>query len=194
MTLLAQKTAGAKAPASDATLLGRAFPGGRRGELVTLPVLGKAWIELAGHETVNQIEGAVFCEMSRLGLEFSVATALTFEAERAARTLAATVRDPDDHSKAFGTIEEWLQIDSDLLNACNLVYGDVRDRLDPLGEGSTSEEDTALFLQALLKKSPATLRSFGVAKLSRLLLSGVVQPASSPTPPSSSGDTLPATT
>lgn len=193
MSKLSEKMAETKAGAQAPTLLSRAFSGGRRGEFVTLPVLGKAWIELAGHETVNEIEGAVFAEMKRLGLEFSVATALTFEAERAARTLAATVRDPDDHAKAFGTVEEWSRIDSDLINACNLVYGDVRDRLDPLGDQSISSDDTAIFLHALEKKSPIMLRSFGVAKLVRLLLSGAVQPATSPTAPSSSGDTSPAT-
>lgn len=160
---------------------------GARGELVTLPLLGPAWIELAGHRTANEIEAATFAEMKRLGFDLALETALTFEAERNVRTLAACVRDPDDHNKPFGTLDEWRDLDTDLVAACNQIYGDVRVRLDPLGAESLSDDDRASIALALEKKSAMGLRYFGVAKLSLYLLAMASQPATSPTALSSSG-------
>lgn len=160
---------------------------GSRGEFVVLPLLGKAWIEIAGHELVNQIEAEVFGEMNRLGFQYNVITALTYELERAMRTLAACVRDPDDTTKPFGTLEQWRRVDDDIINACNLVYGDVRMRRDPIGVATLSEEDTAAILSALEKKNATELRSHGVATLSLFLLSMADRLASSPTARSSTG-------
>lgn len=175
------------AAAAEQTRLAQMQALGGRGELVSLPILGKAWIELAGHELVNRLEAEVFGEMTRLGFDYNVVTALTYEAERAMRTLCECVRDADDHAKPFGTLEQWRKVDADLINACNLVYGDVRNRLDPISVETLTDDDVAAILFSLEKKSPMGLRSFGVAKLSHFLLSMADRLAISPTARSSTG-------
>lgn len=182
------KPNGAPGPGSA---LAKILAGSVRGEHVTLPVVGRAWIELAGHETVNEIEGDTYNEMRRLGFELAPSTAETFAAERAMRTLAACVRDPDDRTKPLGSVEDWCKVDSDLINACYLAYADVRDRLDPIGAPSLNEETAHLIELAIKKKQASTLRAFGVATLANYLLTTGDRPAISQSPPSSSGDVSP---
>lgn len=181
------QSAPAIAKQPDPTSLARFLGAGLRGELVTLPALGPAYIELAGHDVVNQIESEVFRELGALDLHPTAINGLTYDAERARRTLSRCVRDADDRTKPFGTVEEWGQVDSDVIAACWQVYADVRYRLDPVGT-ELSEDDMHGIVYALEKKSPTLLRSFGAAKLSLYLLTSAARPASSPTPPSSSGE------
>lgn len=187
MTLLASKLATA-APAPKATLLAQARAQTPRGEYVTLPLFGRVWIELAAHETVNEIEGAVFAEMARLKLAPTAIAAWTYEAERTVRTLAWSVRNPDQREERFGLLEEWRVLDIDVINACGIVYADVRERLDPIGLPTLTIEDLDAIRLAIEKKNPMELRSFGVSKLSLYLATTGAPPASSPTPPSSTGE------
>lgn len=180
-------TAAAK-PAPSPTLLSRAMAGSPRGEFVTLPLLGRAWIELAGETTVNEIESAVFAEMRKLDLPAVTINAFTYDGHRTARTLAWAVRNPDNIAERFGSLEEWLALDIDVISACGLVYADVRERLNPIGLPTITREEVDDIRLSIEKKNPIRLRSYGVAKLSLYLLTGGDQPASSPTPPSSSGE------
>ncbi len=171
-------------PAGD-TALGRRFAAtSLRGELVEIPGLGPAWIELSPHETNNTVEAEVFTAMAKLGLEPVALNGLTYEAERAVRTLARCVRDADDatHATPFGTVEQWGKLDSDLIAAAWGTYGDVRLRLDPVGADLLTDGDLAGIRRALEKKSAAALRSYGVAKLSRYLLTTAAPLETSRTP------------
>jgi len=192
MTLLGTKLATAQpAAVVPGTLLALVRAGAPRGEQVMLPVLGRAWIELAGHDAVNEIEGATFAEMARLKLAPTVLSSWSYEAERTARTLAWAVRDPSSTSTRFGSLEEWLTLDSDLINACGIVYSDVRERLDPMGLPTLTDDDVTEIRLAIEKKNPMALRLHGVAKLSLYLVTTAAPPASSPIPPSSPGESSP---
>lgn len=160
---------------------------GSRGEHTTIPGLGPVWIELAGHETVNRIESETFDAMAKLALEPNGLNALTYDAERARRTLAAVVREAEDHEKCFGTVEEWGRLDSDMIAAAFSVYADVRYRLDPAGEALLTKEDNEGIRAFLEKKSAMGLRSYGVAKLALYMLTSEDRLAISPTLSSSNG-------
>lgn len=178
------------------TALGRFRAAGTRGEFTTLPLLGRVWIELAAHDALNEIEGETFATMKALDLAPSGFTGLAYDRERLARTLARAVRDPDDpkHEKPFGSVDEWMKLDEDLIVACANCYADSRARLDPVGEDTLTAEDMQGIAAALQKKSAMGLRFFGVAKLALYMLTTASPPATSPTLPSSSGDSSPATT
>jgi hypothetical protein len=186
----------AKPPAEDElSKLGRFRALGSRGKLVTLPVLGPAWIELVSHDALNEIEGETWAEMERLRVPLAHVTSATFEADKTVRCLARAVRDPDDptHAKPFGTVEEWVQLDSDLVAAINLAYLDVRAELDPVGIaggewGELSEDDRKAITSAVEKKNRMRLLSFGTVALSSYLLSMAAQREISPTNSSSIGD------
>lgn len=137
-------------------------------EKVEIPRLGAAWIVLAGHADVQRIESETMTEMRRLGIDLNALTALTYEAERAVRTLAVAVRDPDDATVAFGTLTEWQALDIDIINAAWQVYGDVRERLNPL-EIPLTEAERAMMAAAIAKKNSMLLRNFGIAKLALYL-------------------------
>ncbi len=167
------------------TRLSKFLASGSRGENVTLPLLGPAWIELAGHETTTRVESETFDAMARLALEPNMLNALTYDAERARRTLADVVREQDDHAKVFGTVAEWGRVDPDIIAACWNIYADVRYRLDPVGAELTKEDETGIraFLE---KKNAMGLRSYGVAKLALFMLTSASPPENSQTLSSSS--------
>lgn len=187
------KKLGAVGSSKEPSALARARASFQRGELVALPLLGPAWIELPGDAAVAEIESAVWATMAELKLQANSLTAFAFSACRAAHTLAWAVREAGNHDARFGTIEEWRgqtdpPIDTDLLMACELVYADVRERLDPIGLTTLTKETSDEIRLAVEKKNLTYLRSFGVSTLSLWLLSSDVQLASSPIPTSSSGE------
>jgi hypothetical protein len=188
-TILGSKLAGAApqaAPASSVSRpLTRTLASGRRGELVPLPFLGPAWIELPGAVAWEGIQIAARRELAEAGLEVEIGTADILELKLARHVLACAVRDPNDRTAPFGTLDEWGQLDADIINAAWQAFGDVRERLDPIAVGLTDDERTTIEL-GLKKKDGALLRSFGVAKLSSYLLSTAAPQSTSSTPSSPS--------
>ena len=180
----AQQSKGAPEPPPK-TPLERLLSGGRRGELVELPGLGPAWLELLGARASQEVEAAVYAAMKEYGIELDAVTMLRFEIERAVRTLAIAARDPEDRSKPFGTLAAWHQVDPTVINAAWSTYGDIKERLDPMATPLTDDE-IAAFEYAVKKKDARILRSFGVVKLSAWLTSTAFQLSTSPTPSSSS--------
>lgn len=191
-TLLARKQAEAKSAAATGadTLLGRARAATPRGELVTMPMLGLVWVELAGEMIVDEIEGAVHAAMRALDLPLTALNGATYESRRAALTLAWAVRDPSARDVRAGTEEQWLAMDLEMIAACGAVYTDVRERLNPLSFPIPPEEFEAIRL-AHEKKNPTRLREFGVVSLSNYLATMDAPPASSPETPLSSGESEP---
>lgn len=178
--------------AAAATKLSATMGKVARGDWAELPVFGRVWIQLNRHTASNSIEAATIKEMERVGIPLTAGFAGSAAPERNARILADGVRDPDDptHETRFGTEEQWLALDDDLIQSCALYYDDVRARLDPLGNPYLSDdgrrEAFAACTEAFKKKDRITLLSFGVAVLSAWLLSGEVQLSTSPTPSSTS--------
>lgn len=169
-------------PASRVSALRRAVAG-RRGEEVTLPVLGRVFLELPGALAWQEIEAAVFRRLRELEAPDGIAGAAMREAELALRVLAASAKDPDDHAAPFGSLEEWGDLDNDLIGAAWHAFGDVRERLDPVAEDIGADDMVAIAF-AVKKKDPVLLRTFGVVKLSRWLASMADQLSTSPTPSS----------
>jgi len=174
-----------KAAETPKTPLERLMATGRRGELVELPGLGPAWLELLGARASQEVEAAVYAAMKEYGIELDAVTMIRFEIERAVRTLAIAAHDPDDHTKPFGTLAAWHLVDPTTINAAWSTYGDVRERLDPMSTPLT-EDEVAAFEYAVKKKDARLLRSFGVVKLSAWLTSTAFPPSTSPTPSSPS--------
>jgi hypothetical protein len=189
-TPLGNKLAGKPKPtpaAAAKTSLATVLERGPRGELVDLPVLGRAWIELLGNAAISDIETDVAKRMKARGLELDDTTILTYEAERAQLTLTRSVREPDERGKAFGTLEEWGQVDADTLLAAWHAYGDVRERLAPL-DVVLDPDLRSQIIGAIVKKNVLLLRSFGVNALAIFLATSESPPATSPTTTSPSGD------
>lgn len=160
--------------------LGVTFASGVRGMHRDVPVLGRVYVRLLGHTDVQQVEADTYARMRELGIQLDAITALSYEAERQARTLALAFRDPDNHDEPFGTVEDWQRVDADLLNSCAHVYGDTREELSPVPiplDGDT----TAAITAAVEKKSATLLRSYGVANLAAWLITTGGLPAISPT-------------
>lgn len=166
------------------------MPSGSRGEDTTIPLLGKVRIELIGEIVRKDVDAAVYRAMATRGLEPNVFTSDLFESERATRTLAVAVRDPDDRTRPFGTVEEWEALDADIVNAAWHVYGDVRERLDPMSVPLTADEHLAIEV-AVKKKDQPLLKSYGVAKLAAWLASMDGLPSTLPSPSLSSSESLP---
>ena len=140
-TKLGQKLAGQAQPAPAKSPLGAMLERGRRGDLRDIPGLGPVWLQLIGSETVDDIEEAVTKRMKERGFEAeSLLHALTFDANRARHTLAPAARDPQDHSKPFGSLEEWHALDPDTVAAAWEAFGDVRLALSPLDVETTKEQ------------------------------------------------------
>lgn len=180
----------APAPAEKKpTLLARVLAADPRGEYVVMPKLGRVWVQLAGEMIEDRIESETLEAMKALGIPQTPLNSMTYDSRRTALTLAWAVRDADspDHGAPVGTVQEWLDVDVGLLSACGHVYGDVRERLNPMGSDTLTEDEFEQIRLAHEKKNPAMLRTFGVILLSSYLATTAAPPASSPTPPSSAG-------
>ncbi len=173
--------------ASFATRMAAKLVNGRRGEDVNLPVLGPARVEILGAVETQEVESSVYKAMAAHEIEQNVITVDRFELERAYRTLARSVRDPEDKSKVFGTVDEWGALDNDVIVAAWQVYGDVRERLDPLSTPLTADERVMIEI-AVKKKDAVLLRTFGTVKLCAWLASTDVLPSTSPPPSSPSSE------
>jgi hypothetical protein len=188
MSALGEKIRGGLTKAPPPTsALGKRRAAIARGEDVTLPLLGACYIELNPRHVTDEIEAEVYKRMSELELDPIPLHHNTLELQRAARTLARAVRTTEDHAVQFGSVDEWLDLDDDLVNACGYVYMDVRHRLDPIGGDSISDDDFKLIKHAFEKKDPRLLRGFGVSALVIFMLTSEFRLSSSPTPTSSTG-------
>lgn len=177
-------------PTPTPTTLGRILSTGQRGEEVTLPVLGRVWIELPGSREWQEIEAAARRELRRLEVDpESIQGAPSYEAELALRVLSVAVRDPasDKRATAFGTLEEWGKLDNDIVNVAWHAFGDVRQRLDPIAV-LLDETDSAGIAVAVKKKDGPSLRAFGTVKLAAWLCATGALQSSSPSPSSPSTD------
>jgi hypothetical protein len=183
-----QTTGAAPVPVSIPTKLAARRGNVARGEYAELPGLGRAFIRLPGRNAMTAVEAAVFDSLAKAGIPAIQLHAFTYDQERKARTLAIAARDPDDHRLPFGTTEEWLEEDDDIIFASGLIYDDVKERLDPASSETVDEVTREQVFDAFKKKDFGRLRLFGAGTLARLLISGEFQRSSYPTPSSSTSE------
>lgn len=102
-----------------------------------------------------------------------------WNAEIAVRHLSVAIRNPDDVTKPLDTIDEWRMCDDEQIGALWHRYQDYRDLTDPLGDHdiALSDADVSMMREAVKKKEPSVLMSFGSRKLAIFLLTSAAPPA-----------------
>src|SRR5687767_3700434 len=119
MTKLGKQLEGkTAAPQAGTSLLGAALASGTvsHGMHRDIAPFGRVWVQLIGIRDAQRIEGECTEAMEKLGVKNDgIAYSQCFEAEKAVRWLSLALRDPDDKSKPFGTLEEWERVDPDTL-------------------------------------------------------------------------------
>lgn len=191
MTILAAKNAAAAAAvqaAKPASRIAQARTQAPRGEAVTMPLIGRVWVELIGEAAMDEIDGQTAAIMKAEGLDLIPLNGRAIERCRNALMLAWAVRDADNRDQKFDTPEAWRSLDADMITACALIYEDVRYRLSPVALGALTKEQLDEIRLAIEKKNATALASAGVVALSLYLLSMADQPQSSPTTRSSTGE------
>lgn len=184
--ITAAKAAEAKTEAVEESKLAKWSKLGKRGDYATIEGIGRVWIQLAPHSDTNAVESETWAEMSALNLPPIGINALTYDSEKAVRTLARSVRDPDNHAERFGSVEDWHDLDDDMISVAFQAYHDVRTRLHP-SIVELTEEEIREIRDAISKKNAILLRTFGVAKLSLYLLTTANPPSDSATGKLSNG-------
>lgn len=191
MTILAAKNAAAAAAAQaakPASRIAQARAQAPRGEIVTMPLLGRVWVELVGEAAQDEIDGQTVAILKAEGLELIPLNGHAIERCRNALMLAWAVRNADSRDEKFDTPEAWRGLDADMITACALIYEDVRYRLSPVAMGALTKEQIDEIRLAIEKKNATALASVGVVALSLYLLSTAALPANSPTIKSSTGE------
>jgi hypothetical protein len=189
VSLLVSKLAAAAAPPAKVdSLFAQRRAATPRGAFVEMAFLGNVWVEMPGDMVVAEIEGAVLSQMEALKLPPTAFNAAAYGSRRLALTLAWSVRHPNRIDERAGSAADWCALDVDMLSVCGLVYNDVRERLSPLSSDALTADEIDAIRLGIEKKNRALLLSCGVVALSNWLLTGAVQPASSPTTQSSIGE------
>lgn len=157
----------------------------RRGDFIEIPGVGRVWLELATAGDYLEIQAATRRAMAAAAIPDELAYLQAWELERAVLTLERTIREPEEgrHATRVGSRDEWAGLDIDTLNAAWNLYGDVRERLDPMSIDLAPEDQLAIEL-AIKKKDGALLRSFGATRLSAYLTTSDGLLSSSQTPSS----------
>ncbi len=171
-----------------ASALARAIKNGaQRGRDVELPGLGRAFCQLVGQRDAERIDIEVLRMLAEHELSLDVVTVNRAESAKATRYLAVSMRDPDDHAKPFGSLEEWQELDEYIITAAWHAYGDVAEQLDPMTSDGITQQDMQTIRAAIAGKDWTLLRSFGVNTLSSYLLSTAEQQPIAPTQSATSG-------
>lgn len=158
-----------------------------------MPMLGiPAVMTLISTSRYKAIESEVSEEMANLHLELNRTNETTFELERARRTLAEAVREPDpaDPTKGagpLGTLAEWGELPPDVVGDVWRTYLDVRAAHDPVS-APLNDDELATIVDAVKKKDVVLLRFCGVRRLATFLVTTGALPAISPTPSSGPSD------
>lgn len=163
---------------------------GPRGELVDVPELGRMWMVLPGSGFWEDLEFAMLRFIKEQKLTLGECSGDAIEIWKMRRVLAQAARDPTDKSKPWGTLEEWSQFDTQLLENAWNTFGDVRERLGL--DVKLSASDRSMIIAAIKKKEATLLKSFGLTALVTCLVTTEFQLETSPPPKSSDGDSSPA--
>lgn len=142
-------------------------------------------ITLVDFDTCEAIDAEVMKRMADLGL---LDNRNRVEGARAVRYAARAVLDPVTH-EPIGTVEEWRQLDDDVIGEFWGAYDDVRKAFDPFNGDLTKEEIDGI-TDAIKKNSAMLLRFYGARRLSTFLCSmaGQLLPLLEPSVPSTSSE------
>jgi hypothetical protein len=173
-------------PTAAASRLGLVLSGGSAFTFrdITVPGVGAAKIRMLSRTE----EASVDLEMARWmrvlqrdeGITETVLSSIggmPMSSERATRVVAIAVRDPDDPSRPFGSLDEWRQLSDVQIGAAFDAYEDLVEELDPLGRGLTEVEIEGI-RDAVAKKNSTLLLAYGSRRLALYLSStGAPPPA-----------------
>lgn len=171
-----------------ATRLGRVLAGGTHQvtRIVELPRVGKAAVRLLTRleeeEVALELAAWIHRNAEEKGLSDAslVATGrMPVSSRRALEVCCRAFRDPEDLTTAFGTREEWEQLDDTILAAANIAYEDLAEELDPVGELELDAGTMAVIEAAVKKNDRASLTSFGARSLAAYAITSAARRASS---------------
>lgn len=136
-----------------------------------LPRIGKVAIRLLRRTEAEDVDLEVTSWLVRQAKERGVsadelmaAGTLPLSSRTALEKLARALRDPTDHAKPLGTVEELEQLDEEILGEAWVAYESLRLDLDPLS-GELSPEELEAIVDAGKKNDRIRLFGFGFSKL-----------------------------
>lgn len=192
MTKLGSAIAQGSATSSPvATRFLAALQGRRPGKPIRIPVLElDAYMALVGSERMLDLEGESLRAMDRRGIPRDPMNEAKYELDLALRMLAEAVTESEDSATPIGTVAEWGKLAPEAIAAMWLEYSALREEHDPV-DVSLTPDDINEIRDAIVKKNAMLLRYFGPRRLASYLITSESQPASSPEPSSSPGDSSP---
>ncbi len=159
----------------------QAIAGARVYEPWVVPRLGiECAITLLPFNRAEEIDGAVNKRMVALGLSLAD-WERRFDTARAVRYAAEALVSREEPHDPIGTLDEWLEVDTDVIAEFWRAYGDVREAYDPV-DAPLTEEEVAWIVEGIKKKEARLLRLCGVRRLATFLLSTEGQLSSLATP------------
>lgn len=186
--------------AGMASRLGKILAGGAaidRCRDIDIPRLGPAKLRLLRRREEEAVDVALaswaqkVAEERGASVDALIATGIMPLAKRRVHeTLAIAVRDPDDPDKPFGTLEEWAELDDDLLGELNVAYEDLREENDPIARPLTDAQVEEIWA-AIGKKNWNLLCACGARMLVSFLRTTGVRRPTSASPSASPGDSPP---
>jgi hypothetical protein len=182
-TKLGSAMSGTGTPPTKPGKFDLAFSGARVFVPVTIPGLNLAAdMTVVGHDQLVVIDGESYTSVRAAGVgEPSTYTAMTYEADRAARTLARACFDPEARAKGdlvpIGTVDQWRGLPEEWVSPLWQQYEALRAQIDPVAE-PLSIDDRNTMRVAIKKKDRALLLRFAPWKLAALLLTTDDPPSS----------------
>jgi hypothetical protein len=179
----ADPTPAVSVPAAAESRLGLVLSGGSAFTYrdVVVPGVGPAKIRMLSRAEEAEVDLAMARWMRVLQRDDDITETvlssiggMPLSSERATRIVAVAVRDPDDVSRPFGTLDEWRQLSDVQIGAAYDAYEDLVEELDPLGRGLSSVEVEGI-RDAVAKKNTTLLLAYGSRRLA-LYLSSTVEP------------------
>lgn len=189
MSKLGSALAQAPAPTSSAgSRFAAALQGRRPIKPIVIPGLDMpAALLLVGSERLLDLEGESLRAMERRGIPRDVMNEPKFELDLAIRVLAEAVVESEENLTAVGSASDWGRVAPEAIVALWLEYAALREEHDP-ADVALTDDDVRQIRDAIVKKNGMLLRYFGPRRLASYLLSTSEEPASSPEPRSSPGD------
>lgn len=155
-----------------------ALAGVRRFEPVTIPGVNlRAFMYVLGGEQVKTIEADTYADLGSRGLQPTELTALTYEAERARRTLARVVCASENPADMWGTLDEWGEMPDEWIADLWRQYEGLRESIDPIAVPLTDDERREID-GAIKKKDRRYLLCFGPRRLVDFMLTSAAPPSS----------------
>ncbi len=175
-----------KLPSGASSRLGAILAGKTHEELVPIeiPRVGPAKLRLLRRHEQEAVDVAVATWAATVATEagisvelLSASGVLPLASRTSQEIMARAVRDPESPDNAFGTLEEWGNLDDQQLGYCEQQYAELRLRLDPFSVELAPLELEAI-TEAAKKKDEIRLFNFGASRLVAYVIATASPPAS----------------